>query len=231
MKTQLRNLLFATSFFSTIIFISCEPEDSVNVSQDEIYTEYDVIYDSNADMTLVIVRFVDGSAQGSYLKLSDAASISFNGQQLLYNSIFFGNMMQFEGIVGSGTFIYTDAEGKDYVNEMPDLESVEFPDDLTNLSKSQAYDFSWEGTSLSANQNFRLSINENGGGDGADFELTGEGISSLVLGVDELSKLSNGTSSFSMNRDTKIEVVQGTSAGGHIRSSYSALNIFVEVID
>lgn len=231
MSTQVKNFLISLSFFATIIFVSCESEDSADVNQDRIYTDYEVFYNSNTDITWVVARFRFGNALGTILELNDPASVSFDGQELPYNQVFAGHYREFAGKIDLGAFTYTDTDGKTFVNEVPAFESIAFPDDLTSLSKSQAYSLEWEGTALSANQQVGLFIGSWVWGEDAAFVQTGEGTNNLVLGINQLENLPTGTSTFYMDRSTAVDVLDGTSAGGRICGKFRASNIQVDITE
>jgi len=40
-----------------VVFTACPIEDSSDVNQDKIYTDYEVFYNSNTDKTIVVAKF------------------------------------------------------------------------------------------------------------------------------------------------------------------------------
>lgn len=233
--TALKFSLVIGAFFVLALLTSCESEDSADVNQDRIYTVYELFYDSDDDVTTVLARFRFGSALGTTLELNEPASVFFNEEQLAYNSILLGHSTEIAGRVTTGTFTYTNVDGETFINDVPTYETIQFPNNLTTLSKSQAFSLEWEGTALGANETVGLYISSTGETpsflDDALFVQSSDGATNLVLGVNQLSNLSTGGSVFVMDRSTEVNVTEGTEAGGRIRGKFRANNIQVTITD
>ena len=74
------SILFYASLtlFAAILFMACPIEDSADVNQDKIYTDYEVFYNSNTDKTQVLARFRFGGATGTLLELNEPAEVYFD---------------------------------------------------------------------------------------------------------------------------------------------------------
>ena len=96
--------------FSALAFTSCQTEDSADVNQDKIYTDYELFYNSNTDKTQVVARFRFGGPLGTLLELNDPASVKFDGEDVPFNALYSGHFKEFSGQVLEGTFLYTNVE-------------------------------------------------------------------------------------------------------------------------
>ena len=215
----------------TALFTSCEVEDSADVNQDKIYTDYELFYNSNTDKTWVVVRFRFGGPTGTLLELKDPAAVTFDGELLPFNALFVGHYKEYAGQLSSGSFEYTNVDGEVFTNAVPTYEPIAFPNDLDSLSKSAAYSLIWDGTPLSANQGAGLFIGSWTWGEDALFIQTSEGANDIVMGTDQLSNVAIGPSIFYMDRQTEKQVDEGTGEGGLIRGKYRAKNKEVIIVD
>ncbi len=85
---------------TTLIIAGCGTgEDSADVNQDRIYTDYEVFYNANEDKTHVIARFRFGHALGTILELKDSsgASVTYNGAVLAYSQLWGGHHKEYAG--------------------------------------------------------------------------------------------------------------------------------------
>ncbi len=231
MSNMFHRFSYLAIFLMAAIFSSCEVEDSADVNQDKIYTDYELFYNSNSDKTWVVARFRFGGPTGTLLELKDPAAVTFDGELLPFNALFAGHYKEFAGQLAGGTFEYTNTMGETFINEVPNYEPIEFPSDLDTLSKSAAYSLAWDGTPLASDQWVDLFIGSWTWGQDALFIQNSDGASDLVLGVNQLSNLPIGNSTMFMDRSTDVEVTEGTGEGGRIRGKYRAKNIEVAIVE
>ena len=216
---------------SLLALTSCRREDSADVNQDRIHTDYEVFYNSNTDKTWVVARFRFGNNTGTLLELNDPANVSFNGEDLPYNVLFGGHYKEYAGQVTTGTFEYTDVDGSTFSNEVPEYDVADFPPDLDTISKSEAYELEWMGTALTADQYVGIFIGSWAWGQDAAFLQVNEGATSVIMGKDRLEDLPLGQSTIFMDRSTDEMVQEGTSAGGRVRYKYRTTNATVTIVD
>ena len=151
-QIDMKKVLFSLSLLFAVVFTACTGESAGDVNQDRIYTEYEQFYNSNTGTTTVIARFRFGGALGTILELDSTDNVKFNGDDLPY-SIFWGaHVKEYVGNIAPGTFVYTNLDGNVFTNTVPAFESIDFPANFTELSRSTAYDFQWTGTALGQNQ-------------------------------------------------------------------------------
>ena len=96
-------------------------EDSDDVNQARIYTDYELFYNANEDVTHAIARFRFGGPFGTILELtgSSGAGVTFDGQPLAYSGLWGGHHREYAGNRTAGTFRYTNTEGEVFVNDVP----------------------------------------------------------------------------------------------------------------
>ncbi|MDF3026603.1 MAG: hypothetical protein K0S23_910 [Fluviicola sp.] len=231
--TQKWNSIIKTAialFSIPFLLVSCEKENSEDVNQDKIYTDYELFYDKNEDKTVVVARFKFGGPTGTNLELTNGATVTFNGDAMTYNGFYVGHVKEYAGKISSGTFNYKDVDGTEFINATPTLDSVAFQPSFDTIVKSQANTFTWLGSPLAANQSVGIFIGSWVWGQDALFYQNQLGATNIIMGVNGLSSLSLGTSTVYMDRTNETNVSQGTSEGGKIRSKYRALNKVIQVV-
>lgn len=225
--------LFILPCIAFFILSSCEKEDSSDVNQEKIWTSYEMFYDQNQDKTVAVARFKFGGPTGTILELTDStgANVTFNGDELTYNGFYSGHIKEYAGRLAPGTFYYTNTEGNTFVNEVPAVDSIAFPQSFDTIKKSTSQTLDWIGSDLAANQKVGVFVGSWTYGEDALFIATQEGVGEIVFGVNDMSGLANGNSTVYMDRETVVALDEGTSEGGEIKYKYRAQNASVEVIE
>lgn len=231
----MRNLILLILALMTLQLQGCgTSEDSNDVNQDRIYTDYEVFYNSNDDKTHVIARFRFGNAFGTILELNESsgASVTYNGEKLAYSRFWGGHHREYAGnTAAGGSFVYTDTDGRRYTNTVPAGTSIEFPSGFDTIDKNNAQVLAWVGTPLAPNDQVGIFVGSWAWGDDALFWIDDDGATEIVLGANQMQNLALGTAEVFMDRWNAVDVVQGTAAGGRMRYKYRAANVVVTVID
>jgi hypothetical protein len=222
-------LLFALGLFS--VFVGCNVEDSGDVNQDKIWTQYELFYNENDDKTVAVARFRFGGATGTLLKLNEDASVSFNGEELDYNAWYLGHTREFAGWVDSGAFVYMDLDQLTFTNTVMPYDSVGFPDGFDTIYKSMANTLVWDGTPLAANEHVGLFVGSWAWGDDALYVQSVDNATDIVMGTNQLSNVPVGPSTLFMDRWTQVDAAQATSEGGIVVGKYRATNRQVQVVN
>jgi len=213
-----------------IILASCQKEDSSDVNQDKIYCVYELFYNQNSDKTVAIARFRFGTPTGTLLELTDPAGVTFNGDVLPYSLAYSGHAKEYAGQISSGTFVYTNTEGTVYTNSTPTMTTLGHPAGFTTITKSMANTYTWTGDPLGSTDRVNLFIGSWTWGEDAAFWAAGNGTTDIVMGVNQLANLAEGTSTVYVDRLNETAISQGTSEGGLIRTRYRPTNITVNVV-
>jgi hypothetical protein len=227
----MKKVLFSLSLLFAVVFTSCTGESAGDVNQDRIYTEYEQFYNSNTGTTTVIARFRFGNALGTILELDSTDNVKFNGDDLPY-SIFWGaHVKEYVGNIAPGTFVYTNLDGNVFTNTVPTFETIDFPSNFTELSRSTPYDFQWTGTAIGQNQEVGVFVGSWAWGDDTWNFTNSVGATNMVFGINSLSNLPLGTSTVYLDRTTRKTNIQGTSRGGVIKGKFRAPNRVINVIN
>jgi hypothetical protein len=210
------------------IFSSCESEDSSFVNQDRIYTSYELFYNANTDMTYARATFKFGNSAGTLLDLSEGSYVSFNGDTLSFMPLLAYYEKSYAGYVDAGVFEFVDLDGNIFTNTIS-IHEVQFPDSIETIAQNQSYEFDFVGDLLLDNEVITLTFDgpfEN------DLEINNfyeSGVNSVILSAVFTANLSLGENTVYMDRKYQPELVNTTSAGGHITGRYRPVNTIVVV--
>jgi hypothetical protein len=203
----------------------CQSQDSSSVDQAKIHTSYWLYYDANSDATYARAQFRFGGALGTTLQLSDGASVVFQGNLLTFNELLDWQEVVLPGKVSSGTFVYTDTQGKKYSNPVAASIEIEFAQVPASLSSAQAFQLIWAGPPLAGDESLEVVVDNVANNFlFARFEQRNVGATSVVLTASELAKLPRGATTLSMRRYRDFPLLQGTSEGGKIVTTYQPID-------
>lgn len=227
MHTRISLLSVLFSFF--FLFAACESEESVNVNQDKIYTEYRLVYESNQDKSFARSTFRFGSPTGTQLELSSPASVSVEGDPLTWRPLLAYYDKSYAGVIDTKTFSYTDLDDNTFVNTVEMAKPIDFPASLTEISKSSAFAFSWDGEPLESGESVIVTVNGTNEGGLQIFTINELGATEIILAANQLSKVATGSAKLLMERWSNQTLVQGTGEGGAVWSRYIATPIDVTI--
>ncbi|UYZ64784.1 hypothetical protein [Hymenobacter weizhouensis] len=212
------------------VLTSCQAEDSENVNQDRIYTEYSLVYDRAEDKTYARAAFKFGNAAGTALQLTGPATVTVDGDALAFVPLLNYYEKQYAGQRAQATFTYKDVAGTSFVNTVSGLLPAEFPTSFTNLSKTSAYTLTWDGQPLRTPEILDVILDGPGQSDPLQyFQTTVPGATSLILEANKISQVLSGEGKAFMNRTQILPLQQGSSAGGSRIGRYQALPRTVQI--
>jgi hypothetical protein len=214
----------------SILLTACDKENSADVNQDKIYTEYELFYNANSDKTVAIARLRFGGPTGTLLEATTPAGVTFNGEVLPYSAVYSGHAKEFAGKLTTGTFAYTNTENTIYSNTPPSMDTLAHPAGFDTIIKSAANTYAWIGNPLTASERVNLYVGSWTWGQNAIFFATGAGSDDIIMGVNQMTNLGIGTSTLFVDRVNESTNIQGTSEGGVIRTRFRPLNVQVNVI-
>ena len=217
------NLILATALTAFFLFCSCERENSEDVNQDRIYTDFELFYNANHDITYARAVFRFGNALGTLLQLSEPSEVKFNDEILSFKPALAYYEKQFTGFVDSGSFEWKDTEGKIFVNSIS-VNTIDYPGDMDTISKSFAFELIWDGESLKENESVVIAMNGVIEGDAQIFTQNAVNSTSIILAKNQLEILGHGNATMWMDRTLGNILDQKTSAGGKISARYRPLN-------
>lgn len=228
----MKNLFISALFLlvSLPLFNSCAKENSEDVNQDKIYTAYEVFYNANSDKTVAVARFRFGGATGTILELSSGANVTFNGDVLTYNGWYGGHVKEYAGLITNGSFVYTDVDGNVFTNTTLSMDTAGYESGFDTIVKSQANTFTWTGNALASGESIGLFVGSWTWGQDALFFQDQDGATNLIMGVNQMTNLAEGTSTVYMDRTHLSTSIDGTSEGGTMKSTYRPTNVQVVVV-
>jgi hypothetical protein len=157
MKVQLPFLFSCLAFLSLTLWSSCGLDGGENITPSQIYLDFDLLYDANEDITYARAAFLFGGRNGSLLELEEGASITLDGEPLVFNRVFSFYELNRTGFNQTGIFVYTDQNGQEYTNTAT-IVPIEFPDSVANITAGEDYALSWNGGPVAQNEAVFLSL-------------------------------------------------------------------------
>lgn len=226
MKQLVNTLLAFAILLPAFMLNSCKKENSDTVDQDKIWASYEVYYDNNQDKTFARATFKFSNALGTNLQLSAPATVSFNGDVLIFQSALAYYEKQYAGFISGGTFSYTDKNSNTFVNSISGIRTIAFPiPPIDTIHTANSYTLTWVGDSLMANESVSLwldGINQNNSEFFYQSNITSH---SIICAANQLQHLGNGNGTGWMERVYAPAIQSVTSAGGEIKGKYKAHNL------
>jgi hypothetical protein len=223
--------------FLTLALGACQmAEQSVNVNQSRIWTDYELHYDANKDLTTAKASFRFGSSLGTPLDLTSPSEVRFNGdllaRQVQIGTGFVSYERTFAGRVTSGTFRFVDTEDEGYSNTVT-LDAVEFPASVGPIDNDNAYTFDWVGASLGSGEQVDVTLWRLAPGTAslAVFPQVQDGAHGVVMDALQLRNVAAGEVSLKMERRWSGTPSRAPDAGGRITKKWTAQDVVVDVID
>lgn len=139
---------FLTGFILTLLMVSCRKENSELVKQEEIWTDYRLIYKAESETTFARASFKHNSSVGENLKLSSKSEISLNNNSIEFDGSFFWYEKVMNGYVKTVDFLYTDLDDNQFKNTISILDSAEITASEDTLFKDSVQFISWDGAAL-----------------------------------------------------------------------------------
>jgi hypothetical protein len=199
---------------------SCKKEPSDSVDQDKIWAEYQLIYDNNTKITYARAIFKFSNAAGTVLELKSPATVKCDNDVLTYNPTLGYYEKQYTVFKQTGVFKYTDLDNNNFQNTVNIKDTVGFPASLDTIDKSAAFELSWTGDALEANESVTVWLNGNHEGDSRLFSTNGVGATSIIFPQNQLTQMGTGPGTIAMERLYSPAISQATSAGGLITAKY-----------
>ena len=231
-RNRLRAALAAAA---ALLVAACDVlEPSENVNQDRIWTDYELHYDGDEDVTSARATFRFGGATGTLLELSGTSFVEANGHELAKRTQPITNVTYYErefaGLTPSATFEFVDTEGASYVNEIT-VRPIGAPSGgVGPIDNDFSYELRWSGQPLAAGEEVGAVLYRIFGGVAlAVFTQRDAGATSIILDRAQLQNLEPGEATLVLERRSAGALSEPTQAGGRITAIYTAVPIRVEV--
>ncbi|RMG73534.1 MAG: hypothetical protein D6722_03600, partial [Bacteroidetes bacterium] len=169
----LMHFSFKISLFTlasaALLLTACLREESVNVNQDSIFTEYRLVYEAAKDKTYARATFRFGGATGTLLQLSDPAEVLIDQEPLTWKPALAYYERESAGPQATGTFTYTDLDNNTFTNTVTLAAPIAFPADLDTIPQGAAFTLTWEGDPIQLGEWVTVTINGINEGDAKIF--------------------------------------------------------------
>ncbi len=217
-------------FFVLICFVSCRKENSEKVNQDDIWTDYKVIYSSELDTTFARVSFKHKDKNGESLKLSSKSEILINEINPDFNGIFQWYQLMIKGEQSPILFEYEDLEGNVFSNSIEVSGVAEINVNLDTIYSDSVFYLPWNGLELKDGE-FVNAIFD-GALDNDLTVITQDSINTngIYIKSTSLNKLPLGDLTVHFERWNEIEVFS-TSAGGQGFGRYISKKKTIKLVD
>ena len=217
----MRKFLFQTVLALALIsfFSACETESSSDVDQNRIHAAYELFYDKKSNETTAVAVFRFGSSVGTQLELASPSEVRFNNDVLAFNAILGRYEKSYKDQwIKSGTFTFTDTEGKTYTTSSDVMKAADFaatPEVLT-FSKNADQTVSWVGDPLGQDETVGALLI----GPGNIFNIKQSGATGFPVNKANLTNVNPGDYLISMDRWLAAPLTEKTDAGGEIVVKY-----------
>jgi hypothetical protein len=203
----------------TLFFTSCHRESSADVNQKRIFTQYELFYDANEDITYARAWFRFGSATGTILELASPSIVTFDGDQLSLKPVLAYYEKKYAGYKASGTFHWEDTEGTAYDNEAV-IHPIEFGVVPDSVARNAAFEIPWTGDPLAAQESVGAWVNGANEGDAQATVTIESGAASIIMPANQMSKIAAGGGKIYIQRRFFPDLTQPTEAGGSVHGVY-----------
>jgi len=212
--------------YLTTLLGSCKPDETIDVNQDKVYTEFELFYNHVENRTYANAKFRHKKAKGTILKLSSSSSVTFASQPLYYNASLQQYEVIFDSLISSGEFVWTDTEGRIFRNSIS-LAEINLEDELV-LIQNQNNTVPWQGKSIGADEYVILFLYTSG--NNAEYVINkSPGANTIIVGPDNLNRLPKGQLTASIERNSMFELTEATDAGGTMKGRYRSAEVVVNV--
>ncbi len=219
-----KNLILAFAAVTALLTsMACNRDDSANVNQARIFTEYELFYNGNDDKTYARATFRFNNAFGTKLELSEPSNVAFNGDELTFNNLLAYYEREYAGFVTSGQFSWTDTEGNTYNNTI-EVHPIDYAAGLDTIDRANSFELFFTGDPLSADEAVTVTINGENEGDARVFTTNDLGSQSIILARDRLQEIGMGPGTIWLDRSFQPDLSEETEVGGILRGRYRPVN-------
>ncbi len=211
-----------------ITFISCRKENSEKVNQDEIWTDYSLIYNSEFDETHARASFKHETFDGEGLTLSNKSEIKIDNIEGSYLSSVRWYESIFSGVKSSVEFSYTDLDDNSFLNTVELAPSIDLPE-IDSIFKDSTMLLNWIGDEIKKDELVAFVLLDENLEANCVIGSDTLGKSGVYLDEDKLSVIVSDSVTIHFER-WYYQDVNGTSAGGRTSGHYISFQKKVKVV-
>ncbi|MFT6866991.1 MAG: hypothetical protein ACJA08_001829 [Cyclobacteriaceae bacterium] len=223
----MRTAIFLSSLLTILLFINCDPENSEDINQDRISTDYSLTYNDNKTETEAAASFTFGSTP---LRLTSPASITADDASMKQRE-FLGIVDYYKTFTQAKSqvrFDYSDLDGRTFTNTATIPNEIQMPASLTTFSRTQDQIIEWVGSAIAEDESVFLEITK----DDSYFSSSKSNIgsTSILLNASDLGTSFIGEVKIKISRQ-KTSELQEAPRNGKIRVTYTSKAIAVMVTE
>lgn len=220
----MRSILFLA--LSAAFIVSCK-KDSSKVNQDKIFQTYKIVYDAETNKTTFYAQFNEEKENGKDLELTGSSSITVNGEAMSRSGSVYS--MTVNGFSSTGTFVFTDTDGKTFTNTITGEQSIG-NDSGSYLDMNSANYWYFSGANIASGETVNVSVVSNSdSGKSASASSSTSGNGYVLMTVSNMSNLITGDATAVTKRTSETTSGNWTSAGGKLVSTYASTKSIITV--
>lgn len=224
-----RTTTLGLALIGVLFFTSCKREESINIDQNRIYSNYAFTYDANSNQSKMTATFRLDNSGGKKLELSYPSRVDFNGEGLAWKNAFGYYQLSNANQSLHGSFNYHDLDGTTYSNSITGLESIEIPFGITNISQGGNFFLPWTGAALKSGETVRVTIKGGQQASSRTWTITSPGSMHIILDENRLRDLTPGSAQILIEREVSNSLTHSNLSGGRITSKYSSRKININI--
>jgi len=221
-----RTTTLGIAVMAVLFFTACKREESINIDQNRIYSEYTYEYDADNNRSTANAVFRLDNAGGRKVELSYPARVDFNGEGLAWRGGVGLYQLTRHGMLEGGSFNYHDLDNNVYSNTIPPLTVTEVPFGITSISRSGNFFLPWNGPALQPGETIRVIINA---GTTRTFSTSMTGATHIILDQNRLWGLTPGAGTIRIERESYGGLQSGNLSGGRMTTTYKSRRIFINI--
>jgi hypothetical protein len=206
-------------FLLTLLISSCKRELSSDVNQDRIFTQYELFYDANEDITYARAWFRFGNETGTLLELASPSKVTFEGDKLSFNGVLAYYEKKYTGFKSSGKFHWEDTDGKSFDN-MATIHPISFGVVPDSVARNIAFSIPWTGDPLGDKELVGVWINGENEGDAQATVTIENGAANIIMPANQMEKIGAGPGKIYIQRRFFPDLTEETGAGGWLHGVY-----------
>ncbi|MCR9174254.1 MAG: hypothetical protein NXI10_17285 [bacterium] len=221
-----RTTTLGIAVMAVLFFTACKREESINIDQNRIYSNYTYEYNADNNRSTMTAVFRMDNSGGRKIELSYPARVDFNGEGLAWRGALGSYQLTTNGLMSGGRFNYHDLDDNTYTNDVSALSPTELPFGITSISRSGNFFLPWDGPALKAGETIRVRINA---GTTRTFTTTMAGATHIILNQNQLAGLTPGNGTIQLERESYANLSSSNLAGGRITSTYKSRRVFINI--
>ena len=214
---------------SVLFFTACKKENSINIDQNRIYSNYEVEYDQHSNRTSVKATFRVDHNSGQKIELTYPSRVGFDGETMSYRKLMGQYDLNRPGNALSRSIIYYDIDGKEFSNSGQNMSGIDIPAGLNSISTGGNLFLPWVGGPIDSGETVRVTISGSQSGS-KSFTANQVGANYIILDQYKLQDLVAGTATIQIEREFSQSLSQSNLAGGRIKSTYKGRKVTINIL-